>query len=109
MEFDFGKKTTIHQFKTRFFQNVQDWIMAPKEVQIFVSKDGINYQLYRILDVKDVNYDSGIPTIYTLLADDLDIKARYVRVVVKNAGKLPEWHMSRGNDSYIFCDELIFN
>lgn len=109
VEFDFGKKTTINHFKTRFFQNVQDWIMSPKEVQIFVSKDGENYQLHKTLEVPDVNYDSGIPIVYTLQDDNLNMKSRYVKVVVKNAGPLPQWHMSRGNDSYIFCDEMIFN
>lgn len=109
VEFDFGKKTTIQQFKTRFFQNVQDWIMSPKEVQILVSKDGVNYQLYKTLEVKDVNYDSGIPIVYTVQADNLNLKSRYVKVVAKNGGLLPEWHMSHGQPSYIFCDEMIFD
>ncbi|MBO4489101.1 MAG: chitobiase/beta-hexosaminidase C-terminal domain-containing protein [Bacteroidales bacterium] len=109
VEFDFGKKTALHYFKTRFFQNVQDWIMSPKEVELYVSNDGSSYRLLTTLEVKDVNYDSGIPTIYTVQGDNLNIKARYVRVVVKNGGPLPEWHMSRGNQSYIFCDEMIFD
>ncbi len=108
VDFDFGKKITLNHFRTRFYQNVQDWIMSPKVVQLYVSKDGKEFNLLKTLTVADVNYDSGIPEIYTVQDDDLNLKARYVKVVVKNGGPLPDWHMSKGQPSYIFCDEMIF-
>ena len=32
--------------------------------------------------------------------------ARYIRVVAKQFGKLPEWHQGFGGDSIIFVDEI---
>jgi hypothetical protein len=32
---------------------------------------------------------------------------RYVKIIAKNPGKLPAWHQSAGNNSYIFADEII--
>jgi hypothetical protein len=33
-------------------------------------------------------------------------KARYVKVIAKNFGKLPEWHQGFGGDAFIFIDEI---
>jgi hypothetical protein len=35
-----------------------------------------------------------------------DKKARYVKVITKNFGKLPEWHQGFGGDAFIFIDEI---
>ena len=32
--------------------------------------------------------------------------ARYVKVIAKNYGKLPEWHQGFGGDAFIFIDEI---
>ena len=109
VEFDFGKATVLHSFKTRFLQNIHDWIMCPQRVEIYISKDGVNYHLYRELKVPNVEYTAEKTGVFTLQDDELYLKSRYVRVVVKNAGPLPSWHQAPGQPSYIFCDEMIFN
>lgn len=106
-EFDFGRKETFHHIKLRFFQNVHDWIMSPTTVELYTSKNGQAYTPYKTLTLSDVDYNVGTSTIYTVQADDLSMKSRYVRVVVKNAGPLPAWHQAKGQPSYIFCDEII--
>lgn len=106
--FDFGKTTNVHYFKTLFFQDIYDWIMSPNTVELYVSKNGSDFTLYKTLTLSQVDYNSSNRGIYPLQADDLNIRARYVRVVVKNAGVLPEWHQAKGQPSYIFCDEMIF-
>ena len=109
VEFDFGKPTVIQEFRTRFLQNIHDWIMCPQTVEIYSSKDGINYQLHKTLTVPNVEYTAEKTGVFTLQVNDLNMKSRYVRVVVKNAGPLPSWHQAPGQPSYIFCDEMIFN
>lgn len=107
-EFDFGKATPLHSVKMRFFQNVHDWIMSPNTVEIYTSKNGRDYELYKTLKRDDVDYNAGTSAIYTLQDDGLAIKSRYVRVVVRNAGPLPAWHQAKGQPSYIFCDEIVW-
>ena len=109
VEFDFGKTTAIHEFKTRFLQNIHDWIMCPQTVELYTAKDGVNYKLYQTLTVPNVEYTAEKTGIFTLQLNDLTIKSRYIRVVVKNAGPLPSWHQAPGQPSYIFCDEMIFD
>ena len=38
-----------------------------------------------------------------------NIKAKYIKVVAKTVGKLPEEHPATGSDSWIFIDEIIVN
>lgn len=108
VEFDFGKSVRLDHLKTRFFQNIHDWIMAPTTVELYVSKNGRDYTLFRTLEVPGVDHHATGGGIYTLQADGLGLKARYVRVVVKNAGALPAWHQAPGQPSYLFCDEMIW-
>ena len=108
VEFDFGKSVRLDHLKTRFFQNIHDWIMAPTTVELYVSKNGRDYTLFRTLEVPGVDHHASDGGIYTLQVDDLALKARYVRVVVKNAGPLPAWHQAPGQPSYLFCDEMIW-
>ena len=106
---DFQKVTTLQSFETRFFQNCYDWIMAPKTVELYTSVDGTHFQLFRTLSVPNVDYRSGSNGVYPLQVNQLNLKTRYVRVVVKNGGPLPSWHHAAGNPSYLFADEFIFN
>ena len=32
--------------------------------------------------------------------------ARYIKVKAYNYGKLPEWHAGKGDDAFIFIDEI---
>ena len=106
VDFDFGKTTVINNFKTRFFQNIYDWIMSPNTVEIYTSKNGQDYSLFKTLKI-DVDYHSSSAGIYTVQSEDLNLKSRYVKVVIRNGGVLPEWHQAKGQPSYIFCDEII--
>ena len=34
-------------------------------------------------------------------------KARYVKVVAKNQGNCPDWHVGEGQPAWIFADEIV--
>lgn len=106
VEIDFGKQTTIDRISMRFLQNTFDWILSPKEVEIYVSKDGTNYKLLTKKEFDTKHQLSGI-IINPLSVEDLNTTTRYLRVVAKNPGVLPEWHPAKGNSSYLFIDEII--
>ena len=39
--------------------------------------------------------------------DISQVKARYIKVVLKNIKKLPSWHEGAGADAWIFVDEIM--
>jgi len=77
----------------------------PVEVQYYVSNDGINFQYigivkndvsHRMLGVNIKNFTLNFAT-----------KARFVKVIAKNIGVCPEWHVGEGQPAWIFADEIV--
>jgi predicted alpha-1,2-mannosidase len=106
MIIDLGKETKVGSFGVSVLQDVKSWIVYPKKVEFFVSIDGKNFK-------------SGANVVNTIQVDSMDsqkqllnvipfmpVKARYVKVVMQQYGKLPDWHPGKGEDSFIFVDEI---
>ena len=102
---DLGKEQTIKSISARFLQATDSWIFFPKDVRFFISNDGENYhQVYQLgLKTTQENHPNEIRKIsYTLL----NTKAHFVKVVARNFGPCPEWHLAPGGKTWIFIDEI---
>lgn len=104
--YDFGKKTTINNISMRFLQNTFDWILAPETVEIYTSKDGKNWSKNRTESFTP-DFRLGGNRVNDDAIRDIDITTQHLRIVIKNPGKLPEWHPAKGWDSYLFIDEIV--
>jgi predicted alpha-1,2-mannosidase len=102
---DLGTIQLINKLEMGFLQDVGAWIFMPEEVQYYVSKDGKEFQhigtvpneiAHRMLGVNIQNFTLNFVT-----------KARYVKVVAKNMGNCPEWHVGDGHPAWIFADEIV--
>ncbi|WP_428329575.1 GH92 family glycosyl hydrolase [Mucilaginibacter sp.] len=102
---DMGAVKPVKQVTIGALQDTQSWIVFPKEVEYWTSDDGVNYKLTTSvsskIDIKDMNVKTQD---YTGL---LNTNTRYIKVVAKQYGPLPEWHVAKGGLSYIFADEII--
>lgn len=103
---DFGKKKKLRNFEMGFYQHTTSWVILPKEIEIYISKDGTNFTLYKTI-THPVEPNSGKKIKYVFETDLDKIKTRYMKIIAKNYGKLPSWHASPGNDSMLFADEVI--
>jgi len=102
---DLGTIKPIHSITAGFFQDISPWIWLPKYVEFYVSEDGTNFT-----KVNTLNNDSPDNDYAAIVKDfkaDLDVKARYVKVFAKSYGKIPSWHTSPGEDSWLFIDEIV--
>jgi len=101
---DFGQSKPINKISLGTLQDSGAWIVFPKYVQYWVSDDGANYKLAATIntnvDIKDTK------TQIQEFGAELNTKARYVKVVAKQYGALPVWHEAKGEQSYIFADEI---
>ncbi len=102
---DLGKKQKIHSVSTGFLQSIRSWIWMPTEVEYFASDDGVNFHSIGKIktDIAENNYDNirkehGIKPKNT--------SARYIKVLAKNYGTIPEWHLGAGGQAWIFVDEV---
>ena len=101
---DFGQVKPIGTISLGALQVTRSWIVFPQYVQYWVSDDGANYKLAATVNTKVDIKDLNVQTQEFKAA--LNIKTRYIKLIAKQYGPLPEWHESKGSPSYIFADEI---
>jgi putative alpha-1,2-mannosidase len=101
---DIGAIKPVKQVSIGTLQDSNAWIVFPKYIQYWVSDDGRNYKLAATVntkvDIKDTNSQTQEFTA------PLNLNTRYIKIIAKQYGALPNWHESKGNQSYIFADEI---
>lgn len=108
---ELGKTIELDQVVLRFAHVPETWVFAPKEVEVYTSADGVNF---------DHRYNAVIP--YDPSAEEMNstqlqtVKVnvgqsgvRFVKIVAKNIGKTPKWHKAKGLPAWIMIDEVQLN
>ena len=98
-----SKKKT--QARTRTTKKPEaSWIWMPREMAVTLSTDGETFVPYatatHAVDPKSSD------TVRLTLAVGGRVRARYVRVVARNFGRCPDWHLGAGGNAWIFADEI---
>jgi hypothetical protein len=102
---DMGQVKPIKQVSIGTLQDTGSWIVFPQYVQYWVSDDGNNYKLVTTINTKIDIKDLTVQT--QEFTAPLNVNARYIKLVAKQYGPLPDWHESKGQPSYIFADEIV--
>ena len=105
LELDFGQKENINCLKIGFIVNAQDWILKPNELEIFISNDGKNYQTYKTFQIQSEVETKG-NFVFRETFETPKLNTRYLKIVIKNPGLIPEGLPGAGYDSWIFMDEI---
>jgi predicted alpha-1,2-mannosidase len=89
-----------------FLQDTRSWIVFPRTLTVYTSGDGINFKEEGVsktaVGIKDL----------TVQTQEISVElkepktAKFIKLVAKYYGKLPEWHEGKGGESYIFIDEI---
>ena len=106
LEIDFGKYQKVNTLNIGFLVNAHDWILRPNEVEVYTSNDGKSYKPYTALTLTTETPLTGNHT-FCERFELPNLSTRYLRIVVKNPGKLPEGLPGAGYDSWIFMDEVM--
>src|SRR5690606_6374405 len=102
---DMKQVKTVQTISANFLQDALPWILVPKKMVVYGSLDGINFEFLGEVPSKTLAEDE-IPQIETLKTVFEPPKARYSKVGAVNYGKLPETHLSAGENAYICIDEI---
>lgn len=103
---DLGKSRAIESITSGYLQDTRAWIIFPKKVDYFISEDGKNFKAFGSLDNGITADDYSVQVRAFTANNPVKVNARYVKVKATNFGKLPEWHLGKGGDAYIFVDEI---
>jgi hypothetical protein len=102
---DLGEEKEIKYLAAGFLEEIKPWIWFPKEVIFEVSGDGENFKTAAI-----IKNDGPVDDYEIKVRDfsaDVNARARYIRLSAKNFGTIPQWHLGKGNPSWLFIDEII--
>ena len=121
-EVTFETPRVLKEIGISCLQDMKSWIFYPSSIEMEISYDGITYEKLESIGTNNtIASNVNTPTLIPAFSDYVGptiadfyrptgtskaIKA--VRIVAKNFGKCPEWHLGAGNDTWLFTDELIF-
>lgn len=101
---DFGSVQPINTISIGTLQDTNNWIVFPQYVQYWISDNGNDFKLLSSVktkvDIKDLTVQTQEFTA------KLNTHSRYVKIIAKQYGPLPDWHPFKGSPSYIFADEI---
>jgi predicted alpha-1,2-mannosidase len=101
---DLKKRTNIKTIRLRALQDIKPWIWYPSAVEYYASADGIDFRLFEtVLNPNPVDsYELGVYPFESIEP----LTTRFIKIVAKSFGTIPDWHLGRGNDSWLFIDEI---
>ena len=100
---DLRENKSITTVGAGVLENIGAWIFFPKSMEVSVSTDGKTYKSFGTATARSEKNEEARVL-------DLEVqgkaKARYVKIKINNYGLLPEWHISAGDQSWLFVDEV---
>jgi predicted alpha-1,2-mannosidase len=103
---DLGMNKTIHSVSLGCLQDNNSWIFFPTEASFSFSDDGITYH-DSLTVVNELSPKEMDVMIKDFGRNNLNIRARYIRVLGKNIGICPSWHKGAGEKAWLFVDEIL--
>ncbi|MCX6257995.1 MAG: family 20 glycosylhydrolase [Bacteroidia bacterium] len=98
---DLGSEQSVSKITVDVLNAENSWIYLPASVEALISGDGINFT-----SIKKVSADEIKRLNRAVVMDIPPSKARYVKIVAKNLGKIPVGKPGEGNDAWLFVDEI---
>jgi predicted alpha-1,2-mannosidase len=106
-EIQFSNPKTKFTVELGMLEDLKSWIFYPTEWTVEVSIDGVNFKTFKTQKI-NLSTEQYRPADITKVAMEVvypqAIKA--IRVVAKNGGNCPSWHLGAGFPTWIFLDEI---
>ncbi len=105
---DLGKVKPFETVTVNFLQDQRSWIFFPTEVECYVSDNPNRYYKNLPPQMIDTASPSDEAEIKSIQFNMNGYSARYVKIVAKNLGDLPVWHLGHEHNgkAWIFVDEI---
>lgn len=101
---DLLSKQKIHQVEIGYLLDISNWIWLPKEIILSSSTNGKKYKKVKVIDGETIQQNPR-----QLLTIFKKKRVRYVKITVKNPGKIPNGNPGAGEDSWLFFDEILID
>ena len=104
---DLGKEEKVSKVIVHCLRETGSWIYRPLTVEVFISSNGTDFTSAGLTDdfiVKTKGLETG-----TMKVQFPEKSSRYVKIVVKNWGVIPDGNAGAGNKAWLFVDEIEVN
>ena len=99
---DFGKKENFTTVKMHTLDQNNSWNYLPEYVEIFVSDDGKQFRSVG----KGNDYTTDTMTLGYIAVTVPKQSVRYLKLIAKNYGLIPDGQPGGGNKAWLFADEI---
>jgi len=105
---ELDKVKNVKHVGAECLENMRSWIFFPKSVKVEYSLDGQTWKPYG--EVKNTRFapihERQEESVAHIFAVNGSARAKYLKITLHNYGLLPDWHISAGQQAWIFVDEL---
>lgn len=106
---DLGQKKSIHLVEINFLEDQKSWIFLPHKVICLGSVDGVNFEPIGSIVTNETKKKDNAD-IKTIDFDSINKQYRYIKILAKNKGDLPKWHIGYPNGRrWLFVDEILIH
>ncbi|MGI9190523.1 MAG: GH92 family glycosyl hydrolase [Chitinophagaceae bacterium] len=100
------KPQTLKRVAGHFLEDQNAWIFYPKAVQYYSSTDSVTWTLLEEVPSTHASQNLTVSTARFETKQLPTTPIRYIKMVVRNFGAMPDWHEGRGNPTFFFIDEF---
>lgn len=98
---DFGKPVAFSNIQFASVNRNGSWIYLPTGAEVSVSDNGRNFKPVKSISKKEIEANNG-----QMNVELPPQEARYMRLVLKNIGIIPDGSPGAGNPAWLFLDEI---
>ncbi len=108
MELTLACTSTPKSLSICFSHNPNKWVFMPQRVWVSTSKDGVTFSdpVEISLPIDPLSKENNLSKIFILQKENLDKKAKFVKIVAEPVMAMPEWHSNPGEKAWIMVDEV---
>ncbi len=106
---ELDQEQTVRYVALNCLENMRSWIFFPINVKMETSLDGKTWKTFGEVSTTQFpteHYRQEESVTHTFCADGAT-RAKYVKITATNFGALPDWHVSAGQQAWLFADEII--
>ena len=108
-EVRFDEPRNLSSFGVSAIRDQKSWIFYPAQVDIEISTDGSSFEKLSPISIKSADpTDKNPDNMQFIVESNKSTTIKAIRYTIKNPGVCPDWHLGKGNKTWVFLDELIF-
>ncbi len=102
---DFGERIVFDTIEISFLENQASWIFLPLRIEALISNTPGDFIRIDNQNFGNLNKELGISR-HTYFYSGRQ-ETQFLKIIARSAGTCPDWHPGKGENAWLFIDEVI--